>query len=468
MDDASRLDSTLSDAHEAGVRDVLRVAWPLVISSLSWTIMNFIDRLMLLQHSADAVAAALPAGITFWAVICLPFGIASYVNTFVAQYYGAQRLKRIGPVVWQGVWLGVLVWPIAVLTAPWVCRAFDLFGHDGNIVPLEATYYSINAWAAGPLVAASALSSYFTGRGKVRVVMTVDSLAAAVNVGLDYLWIYGHGGFPELGIAGAAWATVAAISLKCLIYLVLFLSPRAAQTCDTRASCRFDRALYLRLLRYGGPNGLQMFIEILGFTVFVLLLGRLGPLELTASSLALNVNNLAFMPAWGVALATSTIVGQYLGRNRDDLAVRGTWSAMKIAGTYMLCISSVYVFVPDSVMLLHRLADHEDKTPELRQTVIVLLRFAGTFGLLDAMSLVFSGALKGAGDTRFILATNLVMATLPVIATWVGIDYFGLGLYWAWVMLTVWVFGLGVIFFLRFQQGRWRHMRVIEDTVDEA
>ncbi len=209
----------------SGMREVLLLALPLMVSTLSWTIMHFTDRVFLMWYSQDAVAAALPAGALQFAVLCFPLGLASYVNAFVSQYYGAKRYDRIGLVVWQGVWLGLLTVPVALATIPFASFMFGSVGHTAQVAQYEIDFYSGLSWGSGAMVIAEALSTFFTGRGGVRTVMIVDSTAAVVNMVLDYLLIFGNFGFPAWGVSGAAWATVTALWFKAAVYLLLFLRP---------------------------------------------------------------------------------------------------------------------------------------------------------------------------------------------------------------------------------------------------
>jgi len=451
----------------AGGRELLALALPLILSTASWTVMNFVDRMFLLWHSTEAMAAALPAGMLYWTIICFPMGVAAYVNTFVAQYHGAGRPERIGVAVWQGVWLGVLSAPLILLTVPVIPMVFHLAGHDPQIAALEVTYFEIAAWAGGASVIAAAISSFFSGRGETRVVMFVDTFAASINVLLDYAWIFGRWGFPEGGMAGAAWATVVALWIRVLVYALLILRPVYRHRYQILAGCRFDRLLWRRLLRFGGPNGLQFLVEVAAFTLFLLLVGHLGRDAAAATTLAFNVNGLAFVPMIGLGLAVSTLVGQYLGRNRADLAARATWNSFGMAASYMGVLSLLYVLVPDWFLEGHAAGADPSQLGRLRATTVVLLYFVAAYSLFDAMNLVFVGAIKGAGDTRFVLWANTLLAPVPLLAGWFGIVYLGWGLLWCWLLLTFWACSLGVTFLARFLHGRWRTMRVIEVEPEE-
>ena len=424
--------------------------------------MNFVDRLFLCRYSIDAMAASLPAGMLHFSLLCFPLGVAAYVNTFVAQYQGAGRPGRIGVAVWQGVWIGVITIPVFLATIPLAPAVFRFAGHTPDVAALEATYYQVLAFGAGGNVIAAALSSFFTGRGETRVVMVVSCATSLLNVVLDYAWIFGRFGFPAMGIAGAGIATAVSQWCGAVLYWRLMERAEYREVYQLRTGRRFDRTLFARLLRYGGPNGLQMLIEVFGFTLFLLLVGRLGGGAMAATTLAFNVNSVAFVPMLGMGVAVATIVGHQLGRDRPNMAARATWTALWMAMAYMGGFAVLYVVVPDLFLIGHAAWVAPEQFAALRDQTVVLLRFVAAYCLFDALNLTFVSAIKGAGDTRFVLLANLVLTPTPVLAAWAGIAWFDWGLIWCWVVLTGWVVALGLTFMTRFLQGRWRTMRVIE------
>jgi MATE family multidrug resistance protein len=445
-----------------GGREVLALAFPLVVSTGSWSVMHFVDRMFLLWHSTDAMAAAMPAGLLHFTLLCFPLGVAMYVNTFVAQYQGAGRPERIGLAVWQGVWIGLVAGPVFLATIPLAPTVFRLVGHAPEVASFEVIYYQVLTFGASGMLISAALSTFFTGRGATRVVMVVDCLAMGLNIVFDYAWIFGRWGFPALGIEGAAWATVLAQWFKVLVYWRLMMRPAHRDRYRLVAGRRFDAALLRRILRYGGPNGLQMVLEVAAFSLFILLVGGLGAEAMAATTLAFNVNSVAFIPMLGMGIAVTTMVGQQLGRDRPEMASRVTWTAFRMAVIYMGTMAFLYAVVPDLFLIGHASGVSPEQFGRIRELTVVLLRFVAAYCLFDAALIVFSSAIKGAGDTRFILLVNLVMAPLPVLAGWVGIAYFGWSLIWCWVVITAWICALGLIFLKRFLKGRWQTMRVIE------
>lgn len=446
----------------AGGRDVLQMALPLVVSTSLTTVMYFTDRMFLLWHSNAAMAASLPAGMLHFTLLCFPLGLVSYVSTFAAQYYGAGRRRRIGLVSWQGIWISLAAAPLFLATIPLAPLLFRLAGHEPNVAQLETVYYRVLTFGAGAALLTAAQSAFFTGIGATRVVMLVDGTAALANIALDYAWIFGHWGFPGWGIFGAGLATVVSQWLAVGLYAAIMLAARFRRPFALREGCRYDGQLVRRVFRYGAPAGLQMFLEMVAFSVVLLLLGRLGEDAMAATNLAFNINILAFMPMLGVGIAVSTLVGQQLGRNRPDLASRAAWTAFWMALAYMGSIAVAYVAVPDLFLLGHAWGTDPLRFAAIRPITVVLLRFVAAYCLFDAMSVVFASALKGAGDTRFVLVTAAIMAPLPVLACWLGMRYLDWTLLACWTAITLWICAVGLVYLGRFLQGRWRQMRVIE------
>ena len=193
-----------------GYREVLNLAVPMILSFGSWSLMHFVDRMYLSWYDRDALAAALPAGILSFTLGTFFLGTAGYVNTFVAQYVGAGRPKRVGASVWQGIHFSVvsgLLLMGLIPAAPWI---FDGVGHEPAVQVGEVVYFQVLCIGWIPMLVMPAVSSFFSGRGDTRTVMWVNVLAASTNILLDYCLIFGSLGFPEMGIRGAAWATVLA------------------------------------------------------------------------------------------------------------------------------------------------------------------------------------------------------------------------------------------------------------------
>ncbi|MEO0529493.1 MAG: MATE family efflux transporter [Planctomycetota bacterium] len=442
--------------------------------------MTFVDRMMLNHWSGAAMSAAFVGGVIWWAVICLPLGVASYVGTFVAQYHGSKQSLRIGPAVWQGVWVSAAVSPLLLALTPFAEDVFRLAGHSGKTAELEGSYFAILCLSSPAMLFSAALSCFWSGRGKTVLVMIVDALFAGVNLLLDWCWIFGltlpmNGTeieiFPAAGIEGAAWATTVAMWLKAGVYLALMLAKVNRETYAANL-WRPERELLRRVLWFGTPSGVQMLLDVAGFTAFVLIVAKLGATAGEATSMTFSIGHLAFMPIVGFGMAASILVGQHLGENRDSEAARATWTSLQVSWVYMAAISAAFVFTPQLFLAGFYAGEPIDGDAERRvevaATAATLLYFVAGYNLLDAMAIVFASALKGAGDTRFILFISLIMAPILGVSTWVAVEVFALGVYGCWAVVAVWIGVLAMIYLARFLHGAWRSMRVIEPTPIES
>jgi len=449
-------------------RELYQVALPLVISAGSLSLMHVIDRVFLTWLSTDALAASSPASMLHWTVMSVVLGLSTYVNTFVAQYEGAQRPDRVSASMWQGVYMAVLGGLILMAFIPLAGPIFRSVGHAPAVQRLEVEYFSVLCWGCVPLLLSAVLSSFYSGRGRTKVVMTVNLASVALNGGLDYCLIFGRGGFPAMGMEGAAWATVISKVVACLWFALLMLRSEERLTYRIWQHFAFDRELFGRLIRHGLPNGLQFLADILGFTLFLFLLGGLGVRELAASNLAFNINSLGYIPMMGMGTAVMTLVGQRVGAGTPHLAVRTTWTAFWISGSYTLAFALLCVTLPDAVLYPYAYSSDPEQFEMVRGTVHVLLRFVAVYAFFDAMAIVFSCAVRGAGDTRFsLIFTSLTCWLLMVLPAWLAIRWFGGGLLSGWIALTVYIVVVGLGFMLRFHQGRWKSMTVLEADLSE-
>jgi len=425
--------------------------------------MQFTDRMFLAHHSLEALAASLSGSITNFVFMAFFVGVASYVNVFVAQYTGAGQPGNVGAALWQGLWFSLLAGvALALLSLPggWI---FALAGHAPEIQEMEVAYYRILCWGSGLAVLGMCLSTFYSGRGLTRTVAVVNMIGAALNIPLDYALINGAWGFPALGIRGAGIATVTAWGVTALLFAALVFTRGNEARFGVRSRWRPDRELFARLMRFGLPGGAQLFLDVFGFTVFILLIGRLGTTELAASNLVFSLDHFAFMPMVGLHIAIETLVGQALGAGDPGRAEEVTRSALHLALAWALSLAAVFLLVPEPLVAAFRPAD---MTPAQYAPVMtmgsLLLVVVAFYTLFDGVALVHFGALKGAGDTGFVMLCQSVCSLLlQVLPVWLLVEVLGWGVYWCWGTLAVSLAVLALAARLRYAGGRWKAMSVI-------
>jgi MATE family multidrug resistance protein len=449
-----------------GGREVLAIGYPLILSQASFTVQVFVDRLFLTWYSPEAVAGAVTGLFATWAFMGLCIGTGEYLTTFVAQYLGSGRPERVGPAIWQGIYFSLLAGLVAPALLPLMGWAFSAAGHDPALQHYETAYSRVLLLGTFPIVLMATLSSFFAGRGKTMVILIVNIVATFVDTVLSWLWIFGRGGFPEGGVLGAGLATIVAQALGAGLYLVLILRRRHRQTHRTLAGWRLEPALFVRLLRYGLPAGMQYSMEILAFAVFMLVVGRLGTAPLAATSIAFNLNMIVFMPMIGLGTAVSSLVGRHLGANRPDLAERSVGSAFALSLAYMTACGLLYVFGGELLLAPYAAGSDPAVFAEVGALAVVLLRFVALYSIFDMMNVIFSAGLRGAGDTAFPFAVTVSMGWLIMVLPaylWCVRD--GGGIYAAWTTASAYCFCAGFLMFFRFRRGGWKSMRVVEPAL---
>jgi MATE family multidrug resistance protein len=451
-----------------GGRDVLRLAYPLILSHITFTIQVFMDRLFLTWYSVEAVAGAVTGLFATWALVSLFLGTGEYLTAFIAQYLGAERPGRVGPAVWQGIYFSVAAGLVLAVLHPLSAPVFALAGHDPLVQAHEVTYSRILMLGGLPIVLMATASTFFTGRGQTKVVLLVNTLVTALDMVLNYLWIFGHGGFPRAGVAGAALSTVLAQGVGAVVYLALIFAPAHRRLYGTARSWRFEWPLFVRLLRFGLPTGLQYSVEILAFALFMMIVGRIGTAELAASSLAFNLNMIVFFPMVGLGIAVSALVARYLGAEQPAFAERSVWSAFWMSLVYMALCGLAYFLLPRVLLAPYKAGADPAAFGVVEDLAVVLLRFVALYSIFDMMNVMFAAGLRGAGDTRYPLMLTLVLAWVAMlIPAWVLCLELGRGVYAAWWTASAYVFFLGLLELRRFRGGRWRTLRIVEPGLPE-
>lgn len=446
-----------------GYRDVLRVGLPLVAGMVSSTVMQFTDRLFLSHYSVTSIAAALPSSMAAM-VLQLPLvGLCGYVSIFIAQYIGAGRPREAGAILWQGLWMalgGTILLAFACLLAP---PLFAWTGHPPAVMAEEIIYFRILTLGSAFFLLSSVVSGFFIGRGHTRPVLFANLAGAALNVPLDYALIFGAWGFPELGIAGAGIATVIGWAFCAAILGAGVFTANNDRSFHVFSAWRFKTSTFMRLLRFGGPSGINLFMEVAGFAWFILEVGTLGETALAASNIAMSVNTLVFMPMLGLNAAVAALVGQAMGRKRPDEARTVTYSALQLCFMYMVPLALSFFIFAGPLMDIFRPSDPGADFAPIRAAGVVLIYYIAVYSLGDACNIVFLGALKGAGDTlciMLILGGNGIFAlALPIII----LKSAGLAhLHPLWAILTVYVMTTALCSYLRFHGGKWRRIRMVD------
>ncbi len=441
----------------------LRISWPLVLAMTGNAAMMFADRLFLARYSAVSIQAALPAGLMAFMVIAFLQNVVAYSGTFVAQYAGAGARAACARAMGQGIWLSVLCVPILLATVPLGNWLFDCVGHAPEVVAAEKQYYLtlVIGNLAMPFIAA--VTGFFAGQGHTRLVMVANLVGNGVNILLDPIFIWGIAGLPELGILGAGIATALAQYLILFILVGALLWERHLATpLRRRVAFVWKGDLLFRITRFGLPSGGHVLLDVATFTIFVFLTGRMDALSFAASNIAFSINHLVFAPLMGIGMGASVLCGQSMGDRDVPGAQRSGMRCVYLGwGFVVLCILTIATFNEEILRLFYPTDapfDYETYLVVGRKLITIFLCWA----IFDVLNIVLGGALKGAGDTRFVMgwgAGTALLFWMPLLLT---LYFLGFGIVTLWLTMLFYCMIAGIGFLLRFRSSRWHSIHVIQ------
>lgn len=442
-------------SERGGLREVGQLAYPVILSQISATVMGIIDSAMVGRIGATELGAVGFAGVWTWTAFALFNGTASGVQTFVSQDHGAGRERRCGVWAWQASFVIVPVVALAaLLVSSFTGPILQLLGPSAELQTAASAYLRPRVVGMTGLGLAFVWMSFFRGVGDTRTPLVATVLANVVNAVLDYGLIFGQLGLPELGVRGAGIATAIGEWIYGLFLLTAALLPSMRRTFGT-AFARPDTLMVRRFLRTGAPIGGQWVLEMLAFAFFTTLVAHMGDVAMAASQSFLMLLSMSFMQAVGISVAASTLVGRYVGAGDRDAVNRAFDSSLRFAALLAATIAVIFLTVPEAMM--HIFTDD----PEVIALGAPLVRLGALFQLLDAVAIVSSGALRGAGDTRWPFLVQSVTAwTIFLPLGWFLGVYLEGGLFAAWIGGMAHVAVLGVLLLRRFRSGAWERIEI--------
>ena len=435
-------------------RELLDIALPMVVSQGSFAIMVFCDRLFLAYLGPEYMAAALAGGVSAYFTVALFIGTLAYANALTAQYYGAGDLAKCPRVVTQGWLVSLACLPVILAAAVGVYHLFGVAGHEPEQLVLERGYYQILIGGSLFLLLKTVIGSYFAGIGRTRVVMIADVLGVLLNIPLSWALIFGKGPFPELGMGGAAWGTVIAGGFSIGIFLLFYFSELHRRRFRVLASFRLDPGILRRYLRLGFPSGFEMFMNIATFNLFLMMFQSYGIAAGAAAAIVFNWDIMSFVPMIGLHIGVISLIGRYVGAGDLSRANGVIKAGFRLAFAYGGVLAVIFIlFSEELIMVFARSEADFTEIVELGSFMMVGL---SCYVLGDATLLVASGALRGAGDTRWLMTVSISLHWLMVVAQYFIIVVFEAGPRLSWLAFVAMILSLALCYLGRLLGGVWR------------
>lgn len=436
---------------------LLKLAGPMILSSSAVTMMQVIDAFVLSRHSNEAVAAMGPSSLAVILFQGFLFGTAGYAGTFVAHCFGRGDSRGVRTSAWLGIHASLAAGIVALAVAWPLAQLFLLAGHEPQVAHDEMTYFSICMAGSFFPVLGGALAGWLSGIGRTVTVTWVTFSSFTVNAVLAWGLVLGAWGLPRMGIAGAALATVTAQMVAASLYVWLFAKAGGFVDADVR---RFEWRAFRRFLSLAAPLGLRISGELVAWTLFLVVVGRLGTVELAASSIAFRINGLAFFPALGLGQAAGILVGHARGAGDDHDVPAIAWQSLAMCEIWMLAMA--LLFAVASAPLVSIFAGNDSESARIVEAGSLLMKFVAIYCVFDAANIMIGCVLASAGDTRWLARAFLIASCIFLALLWLA-DRLIPSLMAEWTLATLFVFATAVIWSLRFRGGMWRKIQVLRE-----
>ena len=441
-----------------GLRALLSLAWPIVVSRSSQVVVGVSDAVMVAHLGATALAATTTGAMNAFAVFILPMGVVFIVSSFSSQLFGmgdAAGARRFG---WYGLAVAAATQAAGLALIPAIGVALGWLDLPPGVAALMEDYLAIRLWSGGAAIGLEALGNYYGGLGDTRRPMVASVAAMALNVAGNWLLIDGHLGLPAMGVRGAALASSISSALAFAGLLAVFLLEGRRPAPGRRLSLHELG----RMLRFGLPSGLNWFFEFFAFNFFVtVVVAGLGTTALAALMAVMQVNSVAFMPAFGIASGGAILVGQAIGAGRKDDVPGLVRLTFRVAAGWQGLVGLAYLAAPGLIM--SAFAAEAASGPALQAAGERMLLLSVAWQLFDAGAAVLAEALRAAGDTAFTLWARVAVAWgLFVPGSWISVRVLGGGDLVAVAWILVYLGALALVLWLRLQSGAWRRLALVE------
>jgi MATE family multidrug resistance protein len=406
---------------------MVRLALPLVMAEVGWMSMGVVDTIMVghLPQPAVTISAVALGQVLYNTLAFGVGGVLLGLDTYISQAHGAGELEDANRWLLSGVALACGLSAL-LMSMVWIGPlAMVHLRVDREVMRQSVSFLGALNWGTLPLFLYMTFRRYLQAFNHVRPIAAAVITANAVNAGLDWLLLYGHRfsvaghsvGIPAYGVVGAAWSTALA-----RLYLAGFCAV-AVWWVDRRhayglraVEWALDWVRIARLIRLGGPVGLQIFVEISIFAAVTALIGTMGTVQLAGHEIALNCVSFTFMVPFAISAAATVRVGQAVGRGSASDAAAAGWTAIGFGAAFMLAMSLVLLLMPG------RIAGGFTRDPVVIAAAVPLLLVGAAFQFFDGVQVTATGALRGVGNTHAGLCVQLIgywLVGIPV-GWWLG------------------------------------------------
>ncbi len=449
-----------------GMKELLFLALPIIASQSCETVMVFTDRVFLSKLSSEQMNAATGGGISSFLLLTFFMGLIGFSTALIAQFYGAKKYEQCSVTLVQSGIISFVAYPLIILALPLLYWYFEVTHISAGQMEYQKIYVQILVFGSIISLIRHSLSCYFSGIGRTKVVMIAAIVTMLVNIGFNYIFIFGHLGFPAMGIKGAAYGTILSSLCGVAIMLYFFFEKKNAKPYKAFQAFRFHAKTLKTLLRYGTPAGTEFFVNFIAFSFLVFLFHSYNEHTATAASIMFNWDMVTFVPLIGIEIGITSMVGRYVGAKKLHVAERATYTAVRLGWFFSAFVVLMFVFIPHVLVDVFKPQQYDAVFEQARPLAIRMLQLASLYVLAEAILVSFVGALRGAGDTVWTMWVSMAIHWTFVPVTYLSLFVFNIGPVWAWTVLVFMFLLFCIVFYFRFKTGKWKTIQVIDHETE--
>jgi multidrug resistance protein, MATE family len=441
---------------------LLALAIPMVLARMTQSVITFADAIQVEHLGPQSLAATATGGLNVMGLVILPQGLAFIIQSFVAQLAGRGDRNEAPRFAMYGLGIAAVAGVIGLAAIPAIDPLLSLTSYSPAVRQEMSDYMTIRFLAIAAMVGTEALGNWYGGLGNTWMQMVAGIITMVAAVFCNWLLIDGNLGAPALGVSGAAWAAVIGSWLGFGFLVIAYWAGWGnAPRVQGHIRHHLSKKEFVRVVRFGLPNGANWFLEFAAFQIFInIVMSSLGDETVAALNAVLAVNTIGFMPAFGLASAGAILAAQSIGAGKRDEVWPQVKTTLLCTLTWMGVMAIVYVVWPESILALF---DSKHASVHMVTIGTTMLLISAAWQLFDATAMTLSETLRAAGDTFWTAAARLILAwvvftpaAVLVVMVWGG------GPVGAMLCLVGYLALLAALLGYRFRSGAWRKIELIE------
>jgi putative MATE family efflux protein len=434
-------------------KKILQVALPAIAGLSTQMIVSLVDSAMVgrIDDAKYALAAMGIGVLATWALISFFSSLETGIQVVVARKYGEGDYISCGITLNNSILIAVLIGSLVAMVGVFFSDPIaHLFATDETVGNYASEYLYYRFMGIPFFLISVSFRGFFFGISKTKIFMFSGIITNLLNMIFNYILIYGHFGFPEMGLAGAGLGSTLATVFDGLFYIVIILLPSYRKRFQNLKHLIISKNIISAIVKISWPVSFQNVFILIGFLSFVSITGIIGTLEQAATQAIISTLFISFLPCFGFGIAVQTLVGNNLGAKKYILAKIYGFETAKVATIYTIILGFVFTLIPEYVLLIIT----NDQT--IIQTAVPSLRVAGFAQIFYGVGVVLANGLQAAGRSFYVMMSEVVtnLIIFVPIAYFLGV-YLNLGLTWAWMALPVYIILYSLVIFLKFSSSNW-------------